>query len=251
MRRPRSRRLEATVVHEPNRSLPAECCWPCNPTTVSSPKKTPTMRIPAPRANRRRQCRADHADRARSGASTRGRFPGKVPAFPTSHSGRVWLASRSPTLLSESRGREGPKRSGRNGATGGSRCRPRGIRRSISRAGQTPGRRPPRASCSASRADCQRRLTVRSETPRTAAASDVRVYAALLYFLRDRPSCSPTNADLGRRACRSVATVKRLEIDPARTVAIDAPHSASTAAIRADFPLMPPCPVRICFIPPQ
>jgi len=43
-------------------------------------------------------------------------------------------------------------------------------KRSISRAGQTPGRRPSRASCSASRADCQRRLTVRSETPRTAAA---------------------------------------------------------------------------------
>ena len=40
-------------------------------------------------------------------------------------------------------------------------------------------------------------------------ATAVRVYAALLYFLRDRPSCSPTNADLGRRACCSVATVKR------------------------------------------
>jgi hypothetical protein len=40
-------------------------------------------------------------------------------------------------------------------------------------------------------------------------ATDVRIYAALLYFLRDRPSCCPTNADLGRRACRSVATVKR------------------------------------------
>jgi len=40
-------------------------------------------------------------------------------------------------------------------------------------------------------------------------ATDVRVYAALLYFLRDRPSCSPTNADLGQRACCSVATVKR------------------------------------------
>jgi hypothetical protein len=39
--------------------------------------------------------------------------------------------------------------------------------------------------------------------------TDVRIYAALLYFLRDRPSCCPTNADLGRRACRSVATVKR------------------------------------------
>jgi hypothetical protein len=40
-------------------------------------------------------------------------------------------------------------------------------------------------------------------------ATDVRIYAALLYFLRDQPSCRPTNADLGRRACRSVATVKR------------------------------------------
>jgi hypothetical protein len=44
--------------------------------------------------------------------------------------------------------------------------------------------------------------------PRLSAVA-VRVYAAVLYFLRDRPSCRPTNADLGRRACCSVATVKR------------------------------------------